>query len=237
MRKKPAFMLTLAVLLLVLVAGGVLASLKHEPEFYRQCAVEPGPARQQQSKEFMSQVTKLGTRFFDVSNGKWSFTFTEEQINSFFQEGFTQLPDAEALAKLGIREPRVHMKNDTLRFAFRYGSGFWSTVLTYEVRLWLVPKEMNTLAVEILQRKAGGLPIAAQSLLNDFKELARNKNIDVTWYRHDGNPVAVLRFPGSRARPNAQLLHFEVINGQLTIDGQSFEPGAMLALPWQETAS
>jgi hypothetical protein len=124
-----------------------------------------------------------------------------------------------------------------MRVAFRYGSGFWSTVLTYELRVWLVPTEVNTLAVEIVQRKAGGLPIAAQSLLSDFKELARAKNLDVTWYRQEGNPVAIIRLPTNRARPNAQLLRFDVVDGQLTIVGQSFEPTAQATPPARAVTS
>ncbi len=224
MRKKPIVMLILTMLLLGGIAGGVVAALKHEPGFYRRSAIEPGAERTRQSDDFMKQFFALLNRVYDTRKGKWTFPFTQEQINSYFEEDFVRLKDAEALAKLGIHGPRVQLENDTMRVAFRYGSGFWSTVLTYEVRVWLVPKEANTLAVEILHRKAGGLPIAAQSLLNDFKELARNKNIDVSWYRNDGNPVALIRFPSNRSRPNAQLLRFEVVNGQLTIEGQSYEP-------------
>jgi hypothetical protein len=224
MRKKPFVMLSLTVLLLGGIASGVVAALKHEPGFYRRCAIEPGADRTRQSDDFMKQFFALLNRVYDTRRGKWTFNFTQEQINSYFEEDFVRLKDAEALAKLGIHAPRVHLEKDTMRVAFRYGAGFWSTVLTYEVRVWLVPKEANTLAVEILHRKAGGLPIAAQSLLNDFKELARNKNIDVSWYRNDGNPVAVIRFPSNRSRPNAQLLRFEVVNGQLAIEGQSYEP-------------
>ena len=223
MRKRPIFTLFLTLLLLVGIAGGVVAALKHEPGFYKRCAIEPGDARKQQSDLFFKQFTKLINRVID-GRGQWSFTFTEEQINSYFEEDFVRLHDAEALAKLGVHAPRVHFDKDTMRFAFRYGSGFWSTVLTYEVKICLVPKEVNTLAVEIRQRKAGGLPIAAQSLLNDFKELARNKNIDVSWYRHEGHPVALIRFPSSRNRPNAQLLGFQVVDGKLEIEGQSLEP-------------
>ncbi len=223
MRKRPMLLFGLTVLLLTGIAGGVVAALKHEPGFYQRCAIEAGEARKKQSEEFFQQFAKLINRVID-GRDKWAFTFTEEQINSYFEEDFVRLHDADALAKFGVHAPRVHFDNDTMRLAFRYGSGFWSTVLTYEVKVWLAPKEANTLAVEILQRKAGGVPIAAQSLLNDFKELARNKNIDVSWYRHEGNPVALLRFPNSRTRPNAQLLRFGVTDGKLVIEGQSFDP-------------
>jgi hypothetical protein len=224
MRKRPVLMLAFTVLLLLAAAVAIGAALKHVPSFYRNCAVEPGDARKKQSEECFAQFVQLLTRMAD-GRDKWSFTFTQDQINSYFEEDFVRLHDAEALARLGVHAPRAHFDRDSMRLAFRYGSGIWSTVLTYEVKVWLAPKEANTLAVEILHRKAGGVPIAAQALLNDLKELARNKNIDVNWYRHDGNPVALLRFPGNRSRPNAQLLRFGVADGKLVIEGQSFEPG------------
>lgn len=224
MGRRPVRIFVLTALLLTGAAGGVVAALKHEPSFYRRCSVEPGETRKKKSEECFQQFAQLVNRMID-GRGKWSFAFTQEQINSYFEEDFVRLRDAEALARLGVHAPRVQFDRDSMRLAFRYGSGLWSTVLTYEVKVWLAPKDANTLAVEILHRKAGGVPIAAQALLNDLKELARNKNIDVTWYRHEGNPVALLRFPGSRSRPHAQLLWFGVVDGKLVIDGQSFEPG------------
>src|SRR5262245_3712560 len=186
MRKKPVVMLLLTLLMLGIVAGGLLAALKHEPSSYRRSAKAPGPERQKDADEFMKQFAKLVNRVLD-GRGKWSFAFSEDQINSYFEEDFVRLGDADALAKVGIHAPRVQLDQDSMRLAFRYGSGFWSTVLTYRVKVWLAPKEVNTLAVEIVQRKAGGVPIAAQSFLNDFKELARNKNIDMSWYRNEDN--------------------------------------------------
>jgi len=209
-------------LALIGVCGGVIAAIKHEPGFYQRCAVEAGENRKQQSNQCFTQFSKLLNKIYD-GRGPWSFVFTQDQLNSYLEEDFVRLHDADALAKLGVHSPRFHFDKDSMRLAFRYGSGFWSTVLTYEVKMWLVPKEVNTLAVEILHRKAGGMPIAAQSLLNDFKELARRKNIDIAWYRHDGNPVALIRFPSNRTRPNAQLLSFQVLDGQLVIEGQSLE--------------
>jgi hypothetical protein len=222
MRKKSTLAVVISVAVLIGLAGGLVAALKHEPGFYRRNAVAPGDARVQQSKDCFKQFLALFERISE-GRGKWISTFTQDQINSYFEEDFVRLHDAEAVAKIGIHEPRVGFENDTMRIAFRYGSGYWSTVFTYEVRVWLVPNEVNTLAVEILQRKAGGVPIAAQSLLNDLKELARNKNLDVSWYRHDSNPVAVIRLPNNRARPNAQLLRFEVADGRLIIEGQSVD--------------
>jgi hypothetical protein len=236
MRKRPILMLSVTLLVLAGIGSALAAALKHEPGFYRRAAVDAGPERKVQSKEFQAKFVKLINRILD-GKGKWSFAFDQEEINSFFEEDFVRLGEADALAKLGIQAPRVQLDDETVRIAFRYGSGFWSTVLTYELHVWLVPSEVNTLAVEIVQRKAGGLPIAAQSLLSDFKELARVKNLDVTWYRQEGNPVAIIRLPTNRTRPNAQLLRFDVADGQLTIVGESFEPTVQRTPPSRALAA
>jgi hypothetical protein len=217
----------LSVIAALLILGGIgsalLAAIKHEPRFYRYASVEPGAERKERSKEFFKQFWQIANRFVD-GQGKWSYTLHEEDINSYFEEDFVRLGDAEALRKLGIAEPRVSFQDDHIRIAFRYGNGFWSTVLSYELRIWLAPKDVNVVVVEILNRQVGGLPIASQTMLNELKELCRNKNLDVAWYRNDNNPVAVIRLPSNRARHFAQLLAIDVTLGQLTISGQCNEP-------------
>ncbi len=116
------------------------------------------------------------------------------------------------------------MDDGKLRLAFRYGTSPWSTILSYDVRLWLAPKDVNVVCVEILGRHAGALPIATQSFLNDIADLAGRHGIDVSWYRQNGNPVALIRFQADRSRPPAQLRHLDVKQGLISIGGLSQEP-------------
>jgi hypothetical protein len=229
MRKKLTA-LGLAVVLVAGLGGILLLAVKHEPYFYRSCRVEPGAQRKQLSVECLRKMLTIGARF-DGDQGKWSYDFTQEECNSYFEEDFIRLKDAEALAKLGISEPRIRFDDDDrIRVAFRYGSGFWSTVLSYELRIWLAPLDANVICVEILNRQIGGLPFASQTMLNELKELCRNKNLDVNWYRSDNNPVAVIRLPGNRARHFAQLLAINVSSGRLEISGQCNDPGLQAML-------
>jgi hypothetical protein len=224
MRRK-ALSLLLVLGILLVGGGGVLLAVKHEPRFYTHASAAPGPERLERSKKCFKQLFALGNQFVD-GQGKWSYEFSEQDVNSFFEEDFVRLGDAEALAKIGVTEPRVRFEKDRIRLAFRYGSGFWSTVMSYDVRIWLAPKDVNVLVVEFLNRQIGGLPVASQTMLNEIKELCRNKNLDVSWYRSDdNNPVAVIRLPSNRARHFAQLLHIDVTPGNLTISGQCNEPG------------
>lgn len=212
--------------------GGVLALLvSFEPDFYQRSRVEPGPHRKDQSTRLLSQFLNLANAMVDGGKDEWNIIFTQDQLNSYFDEDFVRLGDAELLKKQGITEPRIAFEPDRIRLGFRYGNDSWSTIFSVDFRLWLAPKELNVVALEILGRRFGALPVPAQSLCETLSDLARQKNIEVTWYRHNQNPVALLRFHGDRARPSAHLRRLELRQGSLTIGGQSFEPALPVSVP------
>lgn len=224
-------------LIVVLVGGVVLAVvgglgtlfvlLKSEPDFYHECYVPEGKERKKMSAEFLGAFTQMANQIVD--GRKWQVTFTQAQINSYFLEDFVRLGDAAHLQQQGISEPRVVFEKDRMRVAFRYGSSLWSTVFSFDLRTWLAPEEPNVVAVEFLARNAGAMPISAKSFLDQITGIARRNKIEIIWFRHNGNPVALLHLTTGRERPNAQLQHLRVEDGKLTIAGMSFEPGQSIA--------
>jgi hypothetical protein len=166
-----------------------------------------------------------------MSDRSWEEHFTDAQINSYFDEGFVRsninLPDR-------ISQPRITFGPGTVRLAFRYGSGSWcTTVVSIDFRVWLC-KETNVVALELEALRAGSLPITAQSLLERVSEVVRRQDIEVTWYRHEGNPVALLRFQANQPRPTVRLRRLELKAGELVVGGTSVEPAplrAMLGVP------
>jgi len=221
MRCKSMFLaLGVAVLLAGTAVGTLALLMRHEPEFYRQRAVAPGQARAQQSKEFLKTFSRL---FSAAINGEdFNVAFTEEQINSYFQESFITSRFAEKSLPQDISEPRVAIETERVRLAFRYGSAPWCSIIAIDWRVWLAPKEPNVVALELQGLHAGSLPISAQSLLEKISDIARRKNIDVTWYRHEGNPVALLRFPND-TRSGVQLHQLELSAGKVTLVGRALE--------------
>src|SRR5258707_5132211 len=132
MRTKKAYLLSLGsgLLTAALVAGAALA-LKHDPHFYHASDFPPSAERKQLSIKFVGDFMQM---LADVKGGDqkpWEVSFTENGINSFFQEDLVSLGEAENLRKLGVSEPRVTFDQDRIRVAFRYGSGIWSTVRSY----------------------------------------------------------------------------------------------------------
>jgi hypothetical protein len=205
---------------LLFMAGLMLA---HEPEFYRRVAVPAGDERLATSNSFMSKVFLFWANFNDGAD-TWTSPFTQDQLNSYFEEDFIRLGDAKSFSDIGITDPRLEFIDDQIRLGFRYGAGAFSTVVSYDLKVWLVSSETNVLAIEILRRRAGAIPIPTQQIFRELKEIAREKNIDIDWYRHDGNPVAIVKFQTDRPRPTAQLLNLELSSGKLKLQARSLDP-------------
>lgn len=220
-----------AAVLLVGGAGTALGVLLlHEPDFYERCAVPPGRERVEKAGRFISEFGGLVTKIHDQEK-RWEAQFSEECINSYFDESFVSSGVAERIMPEGVSEPRVAIEPEKIRLAFRYGVGQWSTIISIDLRVWLAAQERNVMALELQALHAGSLPFSAQSLRDRVTEIARPQNIDVTWYRHNGNPVALLRFQADRQRPTVRLDSIRLGRGWLSIRGRSTEPpmlGAML---------
>jgi hypothetical protein len=223
----------LVVLLLSGLGTGLVLAYYYEPAFYRRCEIPPGPERASASKQcFSTLFTKLTNLIINAGTPDytepWSVPFGETEVNSFLQEDlFNKWKDLSSLQQQGISDVRVAFEADNhIRLGFRYGKEPWQTIMSFDMRVWLVPKEMNVLAVELVGRHAGALPVSAQSLLTSIAEQLHSRFVEVSWYRHNGNPVALVRFQMDGARPTVQLREVAVRQGMLTIGGNPLELGA-----------
>jgi hypothetical protein len=218
---RKSVLLGLAILLLLIggTAAVVGVLLYHEPQFYRASALPPGEERQKHSQEFVGKVSNLYNSI--TYDREWRETFTEAQINSYFDEDFIKSAVSDRVLPEGIRDPRVTISPDKVRLAFRYNcEPLCNTVISIDLKVWLT-QEVNVVAVEVESLKAGSLPIAAQSLLERVSEVARRQDIEVPWYRHEGNPVALLRFQANQSRPTIRLQRLVLRQGELVIEGRS----------------
>jgi hypothetical protein len=222
MRHKSVALTIAIVVLLTGGAGSALAVLlRHVPAFYLRALLPPGPHRSKCSGEFVGEVARLFAGINDKR--RWDGRFTDEQINGYCQEDLLKEHAGEQPLPEGISEPRVAIQPGRLRLAFRYGAGFCSTVVSIDLRVWLVAKEPNVVALEFHGMYAGAVPISSQSLLERVSETARRYDIDPTWYRHNGHPVLLLRFQAGRSRPTFQLDRFDLQQGILFIAGHSLD--------------
>lgn len=222
MTRKSFFLgLGIVAVLLGSVLGVLGLLVRHQPAFYGRSELPEGDARQKHARAFYVEVSNL----FDgiINKRQWDAAITEEQINSYFAEDFLQANTDVPILPEYIREPRVSFEPDRIRLAFRYGFGAWSTVVSINLRVWLTAKEPNVVALELQGLQAGSLPISAQSLLEAVSEMARQHNVQVTWYRHKGNPVALLRFQPYQYRPTFHLQRLELRDHMIVIGGRSID--------------
>src|SRR5262245_22856002 len=190
-------------LLVISVVAVLVLLLVHEPSVYARASQPEGDERKHLSGEFNSEFVQLyeGIRNQSV----WGATFTEKSVNSYFEEDFIRTGISKSILPEGVSAPRVVIEPDKVRLAFRYQIGPWNTIITIDMRVWLANKrEPNVIALELQGLHAGSLPIAAQSLLEQISETARQNGIEVIWYRYHGNPVALLRFQADQAHPTIQ---------------------------------
>jgi hypothetical protein len=218
--------LLLAVAIAVVLLGGtgfgLVLLLRHEPAFYVRAAVPPGQARTDCSDDFSREFSQRLLNGI-VNKRRWDARFTEEQINSYLAEDFITKHNGEHVLPQGVCDPRISLEADGLRVGFRYGKGSWSTVISVDLQVWLVKKEPNVVALEFKALHAGALPISAQSILERIAEMAQQQNIEVTWYRHQGHPVVLLRFEADRSNPTFLLQQLELRPGTLRIIGRSLD--------------
>jgi hypothetical protein len=219
------------VALLVLSLGAVVAGmLRYEPRYHRRAETPPGKQRVEQSREFLTGITGMWSEVAMIGKAgattqkAWSqqFTFKDEQINSFLTEGFVQQGGlADRLLPEGISEPRVSFEPDVMHLSFRYKAKLMSTVVSLDMRAWVPPGEGNVLALRLDGFHAGAVPFKAQWLLDRLSEVARQNDVEVSWYRHEGHPVAILRFQANQPRPTLKLRNVRIEQGQLTVWGES----------------
>ena len=211
-------------LLLAIGLGLFFALLRHEPDLYQRTAIPQGLKREQLSKLFSSHAQTLLTVGFS-GEGAWSEEFTADEINSYFAEDFVRVRPFKL--PQSVNTPRVAIKPGLLEIGFRYGQGFWSSIVTVDLNVWLAANEPNVVVVELLDIKAGALPISMQSVLEQIADNARRWNLDVNWYRHDDRPVAIVRIQPDRPVPTVLLQRLELRDGSIQIGGMSSEVGTI----------
>lgn len=202
--------------LVVLVVLVVL--LRQEPTWYVQAAQAPGKEREKRSGACVGQCLEL---YNTCGDKEWGGVLTDEQLNAFFEEGFkTSLVGRDMPHTLD--RPRVCFDKDLVRIGFRYGRKGWgSAVVTLDLHMWVSKQEPNCIMIELQAAHIGALPFAVQTVLETLTDVARERQIDVSWYRNPetGKPVAVLRFQADKANPTIAFRNLQVTKGELTVTG------------------
>src|SRR5579871_1919449 len=222
--------LLLALAILCCLLSGVGAALwmlvRYEPRVYLLAAVPPGETRKLLSSKCQQELSKLHSWVIYEGDQVWSASFTDSEINSYLAEHFVQCRLDKQFLPEGISQPRIIIESDKIRIAFRYGSGLWSTVVSIDLRVWLLKGEPNVVALKLVGFHAGALPISAQSLLESMTQTCQENGIGVDWYRDDGYPVALIRFQNEQPHPTLELELIKMEQGAIHIQGHTKDPAS-----------
>ncbi len=218
MRRRSFYKAVLLMVMLFIVSLGIVGFLlKQEPEFYvRENANIVRADDSAQAGKVLTRLNELMEDMRTTQKGDWEASFPADELNAFFRER-----ENNPLADLGdIPDQRISIEDDRLRIAIRKGSGFFSTVIEVEVRLWLVKDQSNLMALEIVGFRAGVLPLPKNWILDEISTAARRLNADVNWYRNGSNPVAICRLYSNQSRPETQLTNFRIGESTISIGGR-----------------
>ena len=221
---KRSWWISLLVLLLLMgiVGGAGYVVLSHQPAFYLEAQVPPGPARVQASGDFEQNFIRL---FADAQyNREWKFSCTNEQINSYFVEDF--LKEKSKLLPHFVHDLRLQFENDEIKLGFQYGKGQIKSVISLHLKVWLAQRDPNTLVIEVISLNAGAMPIAIKAFHEEIAEQLRSQNIKALWYRKDGHPTVVLKFQADRREPSFHFKNLEISQGRFYLEGETLDPEA-----------
>ena len=221
-RRSFFFAIGIFVCLICAAVGVVVAMVRHEQEWYTNAGVPAGPERSQLSRDFYEAFTDL---LAQVGNEReWGGKVTARQVNSYFEEGLYEAKLDADLLRGKISEPRIAFEQDRMRLGFRYGKGVWSTIISMSLKVWVPQDDCSTVVLELESLQAGSLPVSAQSVLEEISRVLRDKDIEISWYRHNGHPAAVLRFQSNQQRSPVQLTAIQSKEGVLVIQGRTNDP-------------
>jgi len=232
MKRRRSIVLTLLILLIAVsgLLGGVYLFARRQPDFYREASRE----------DVVDPISaaEIFTRYGDVRNDilnapEWAASFEADKVNAFLREHFAKGASLEKSLDGKLTDPRVAIDGDKLILAATYQAAPYpnwesdrtTTVVSVELKLWVVPKQPCTVAVEVCAMKAGAIPIGSQRYLDRLGEAARDNNIDVTWYRKDGHPVGLFRFYANQPRPTRFIRAVTVADGRFAISGKNIPEG------------
>jgi hypothetical protein len=209
--------------------GGVCYLAKREPDFYHRAPVPDEFDTRERDTLLLTRVQELKNEI--RSRSEWGETFTAEELNCFFVENMGRKSGLASMLPQSVHSPRVAIDGDRLKIGFKYGEGFWSTVVWVELKVWLVKDEPNLVAVEVCDLRTGSLPVGSQTVLDSISDSVREWNIEVTWYRNGSNPVGLFRFFANQVgQPTSQILTLDVKDGRIVVAGRSAADGSPVAM-------
>ena len=155
------------------------------------------------SEKCQRELIQLYNSVIDHDDQEWGHCFTDGEINSYLAEHFVQSRLDKQLLPEGVSQPRIVIEPDKVRVAFRYGSGLWSTVVSIDLRLWLVKGEPNVVALKLVGFHAALCPSRHSRCSRASPRLVRT-----TASPSIGIAMRAIPWLCSASRPNSRTLRW-----------------------------
>jgi hypothetical protein len=207
----------------VLVVASLLAvyrASQQVPEFYRLAIHCDAQRREAASKEMLRTATALVNNA--QKEGVWEAEFTEEQINGWLAVDLVE-NHGQALPP-EVRDPRVAIHSNGAKIGWRWSGDELSAVFSLDVLLGLA--EPNQIALTIRGARAGTVPLPLGQVLDTVTNAARELNLQLTWKKSGGHPVALITIPAPDSEEMKMIVveTIELRQGALYLAGKTI-PG------------
>ena len=194
----------------------------YEPEVFHQAVVPAGEARTQLSQDFLKEFGTLLSA--PEAERDWYVKFSDEQINSYLDEGFIKEGLATRVLPEGVSHPHVVFGPEKVHLAFRYGAGAWNTAISVNLRRLAGQGRAERRRLGVGRDSSRRLAHLQPMAIGRIRKVGQDKNsLDLTWYRTNGHPVALLHFQADQPHPTLLLQGIQMKQGSLTIRGRSPE--------------
>jgi hypothetical protein len=214
-------------IVLVCLAGAAVYLLselaQREPEFYVQ-------ALKVDSLEQRKQGSQMETKLLDLRNSiliseTWSAEFTEPQINGWM--AFDLRKKFPELVPNGIKDPRVSIKDQTIKLAFRCEVKPFKGIAIIETEIFMTDV-LNQVGVKFKSVRSGLIPVPVAAFADQVTAIAQKSGIEIEWKDIEGDPVAMIQLPEKLVKSDdgsyIELETFMTDTGKIAISGRTHPP-------------
>lgn len=153
--------------------------------------------------------------------GEWEQVFSESHVNDWLATDLLEkFPD---LLPAGVSEPLVQFTHGRATVACRLVQPGFTSVISLGVRAQML-EEPNLIAIQILDVRAGLVPLPRKRILDLITRAAADANVPLRWSSVAGVPTAIipLTLSHGQSEPAEVVLEtIEISDGQIRLAGRT----------------
>ena len=211
------FYLFLALILFFAVTlATLLLAVKSKPAFYAKSLSVERSVWVQKSKIAVEKTTGAFEKL-TPSETKWKTEYSEDEVNGYLAIGLQQ--DYPKILPKEIKNPRIQLFDDQLKFACEIDAGSFSGVLDLGLKIQF-PKP-NSCEIRFQNARLGLLPFSSETIRDLLADGLRQSGAKVEMKEIEGDPtfVADFQIPLEEKKLLLLLENLSVQNDVLSLSG------------------